>query len=102
MAKSSRRPIDEATWAIFAEALFFVAAGLDDEPGLAPLGTRLGSIEHERGLNGDRIYYLAVPPTLFAPTVKELARARLVERGSGCIARLIVEKPTRKIANEPH
>src|SRR2546422_8302877 len=73
VAKFSRRPIDEATWAIFAEALFFVAAGLDDEPGLAPLGTRLGSIEHERGLNGDRIYYLAVPPTLFAPTVKELA-----------------------------
>ena len=93
VAKFSRRPIDEATWAIFAEALFFVTAGLDDEPGLAPLGTRLGTIEHERGLNGDRIYYLAVPPTLFAPTVKELARARLVERGSGCIARLIVEKP---------
>ena len=35
------------------------------------LGARLDTIEHERGLPGNRIYYLAVPPTMFAPTVAE-------------------------------
>src|SRR6185369_7118597 len=46
-----------------------------------------------RGLKPERIYYLAVPPTLFAPTVKQLARARFVDRERGEVARLIVEKP---------
>ncbi len=44
----------------------------------APLGSRLDIVEHERGLPGNRIYYLAVPPSLFVPTVKQLAHARFV------------------------
>jgi glucose-6-phosphate 1-dehydrogenase len=76
----SRRPIDEEAWKTFAAALFLVNMSLDDEHGFAKLGARLDTVEHERGLTGDRIYYLAVPPALFAPTVKELARARFVER----------------------
>src|SRR5207244_1374512 len=91
--KFSRRPIDAQAWAAFAAALFFGEADLDSEQGLAPLGARLDIIEHERGLEGDRIYYLAVPPSLFAPTVKQLARARFVPPPDGRVARLIVEKP---------
>src|SRR6185295_19399429 len=64
-------------------------------------GARLDIVEHERGLKADRVYYLAIPPSLFAPTVKQLARARLVQRpalhdaksGPEPIARIIVEKP---------
>jgi glucose-6-phosphate 1-dehydrogenase len=110
----SRRPVDEQAWETFAGMLFFVCVEIDSEKGFAPLGARLDIVEHERGLNGDRIYYLAIPPALFAPTVKQLARARLVQRPSGHdaqgrpaparatagaaaaaapIARLIVEKP---------
>ena len=33
---------------------------------------------HERGLPGNRIYYLAVPPSMFVPTVNSLQRARFV------------------------
>ena len=62
--------------------------------GLAPLGARLDTIEHERGLPGNRIYYLAVPPTMFAPTVKHLARARFVDARRIAPSRAsIVEKP---------
>ena len=81
--KFSRRPIDAQAWETFAAALFFVAAEVDGEQGLAPLGARLDIVEHERGLNGDRIYYLAIPPTLFAPTVKQLARSRFVPAPDG-------------------
>src|SRR6185436_6297655 len=41
-------------------------------------------------------YYLAIPPALFAPTVKQLARSRMVARVSQRaepFARIIVEKP---------
>ncbi|HMF96020.1 MAG TPA: glucose-6-phosphate dehydrogenase [Vicinamibacterales bacterium] len=91
--KFSRRPIDAPAWEAFAAALFFGIADLDAPEGLAPLGARLDIVEHERGLNGDRIYYLAIPPTLFQPTVKQLARSRFVPPSDGRRARVIVEKP---------
>jgi glucose-6-phosphate 1-dehydrogenase len=99
IAHFSRRPLDESSWDTFASLIFFATASIDDEHALGPLGSRLDIIEHERGLPGNRIYYLAIPPTLFAPTVKQLDRARFVPRGSSDaadsrpFARLIVEKP---------
>jgi glucose-6-phosphate 1-dehydrogenase len=89
----SRRPIDTHAWETFAAGLFFGVADLDAAEGLAPLGARLDIIEHERGLTGDRIYYLAIPPTLFRPTVKQLARSRFVPPPAAKVARVIVEKP---------
>jgi glucose-6-phosphate 1-dehydrogenase len=94
VSRFSRRPIDEAAWQTFAESLFFVKASLRDPTAFAPLGSKLDVIEHERGMPGNRIYYLAVPPTMFVPTVKQLAEARLVTRGQTTpFARLIIEKP---------
>jgi len=90
----SRRHLDEALWQTFAPSLFFVNASLDDEAAYRVLGSRLDTIEHERGLPGNRIYYLAVPPSLFAPTVKLLGQAGLIRApGSTPFSRLIVEKP---------
>jgi glucose-6-phosphate 1-dehydrogenase len=93
VTKFSRRPIDETAWSAFASILFFAAADLDSDRGLAALGSRLDIIEHERSVNGDRIYYLAIPPSLFAPTVRQLSRARFVPPPEGRVARLIIEKP---------
>jgi glucose-6-phosphate 1-dehydrogenase len=94
VAQFSRRPIDEPKWTAFAAALFFVNTSLDDAGAFASLGSRLDTIEHERGVPGNRIYYLAVPPSMFVPTVDNLARARFVAPPSGGpFARLIIEKP---------
>ncbi len=90
----SRRPLDPHAWETFAQTLYFVSVSLGEEHGLASLGARLDIIEHERGLPGNRVYYLAIPPTLFGPTVKELERARFVNRSADHpFARVIVEKP---------
>ena len=92
--KFSRRPLDEAVWDRFAGSLFFSNVSIDSEHGLAPLGARLDVIEHERGLEGNRLYYLAVPPPLFVPTVQQLARSRFVgPPDRPPFSRLIVEKP---------
>src|SRR5437016_166087 len=56
VAQFSRRPIDEAAWQTFAPALFFVNMSIDEHTSLAPLGARLDTIEHERGLTGNRLY----------------------------------------------
>jgi glucose-6-phosphate 1-dehydrogenase len=93
----SRRPIDEAAWKTFAESLFFVPTSIDDPATFAPFGSRLDLIEHERNIPGNRIYYLAIPPSLFVPTVRQLAKSRFVppapRGGVTPFARLIVEKP---------
>ncbi|HEV3059973.1 MAG TPA: glucose-6-phosphate dehydrogenase [Vicinamibacterales bacterium] len=113
VARFSRRPLDEQAWSTFAASVFFAKASIEDTPGapspradgraFAPLGARLDIIEHEHGLTGNRIYYLAIPPSLFAPTVSQLDQARLIARPApgtdGTVrpaapfARLIVEKP---------
>jgi glucose-6-phosphate 1-dehydrogenase len=90
----SRRPIDEARWTDFAKLLYFVNVELTAEGGLATLGSRLDIVEHEQGRSNDRIYYLAIPPSMFVPTVDQLARARFVgPMNGGPFARVIVEKP---------
>jgi len=95
----SRRPIDEAAWKTFAGALFFVNQTFGDEGSLGTLGSKLDIVEHERGLSGNRLYYLAVPPALFAPTVRQLQRSRFVPPLESVtpaqrpFARVIVEKP---------
>jgi glucose-6-phosphate 1-dehydrogenase len=90
----SRRPIDELRWPAFAEALFFVNRRLEDPTRLSTLGARLDTVEPEPGLPGNRVYYLAVPPSLFVQTVEELSRARFIAPpDSKTFSRLIVEKP---------
>jgi glucose-6-phosphate 1-dehydrogenase len=90
----SRRPRDEGAWQTFASSLFFHRGTIEDAASYRSLGARLDTLEHERGLPGNRIYYLAVPPSTFTPIIKQLAEARLIARpGSRPFTRLIVEKP---------
>ncbi|MQA28293.1 MAG: glucose-6-phosphate dehydrogenase [Luteitalea sp.] len=90
----SRRSLDEERWDSFASSLFFVNSAIDQPGVFASLGSRLDIIEHERGLAGNRIYYLAVPPALFVPTVQQLSHARFVAPADARpFSRLIVEKP---------
>ena len=89
----SRRPIEEKAWQTFAASLHSATATIDGESSMGPLGSRLDIIEHERNLKAERIYYLALPSTLFVPTVKQLQKARFVNRSNGARTRIVVEKP---------
>jgi glucose-6-phosphate 1-dehydrogenase len=74
--------------------LFFVNLEIGAPGSFATLGSRLDTVEHELGLPGNRVYYLAVPPPVFLPAIEQLARARFVgPPGSGPYSRVIVEKP---------
>ncbi len=90
----SRRKIDERTWQTFGAGLFWVQSPIEENGTFASLGARLDIIEHERGLGGNRVYYLALPPSLFVATVKQLDRSRFIVRGGvHPYARIVVEKP---------
>ena len=55
------------------------------------LRRRIETIERERGLSGNRIFYLALPPAAFGPTVRGLGASGLADAPGW--TRLVVEKP---------
>jgi len=62
------------------------------EPGThKTLRTRIEQIEKDRGLPGNRAFYLALPPAAFAPTIVGLGEAGL-NHGPGW-TKLVIEKP---------
>jgi len=94
VAKYSRRPIDEQHWLDFERALFYVRGRFDDGVAFQGLKRRLEEIEPKFGIPGNRIFYLAIPPSLIGVCVQQLHAAGLVNReGEGPFTRIIVEKP---------
>ena len=59
--------------------------------GFESLRKRIEEIEAEHGLPGNRVFYLAIPPGAFAPTIEGLGGSGL-NRSAGW-ARVVVEKP---------
>ncbi len=57
----------------------------------ATLAKEIASLEHEAGLPGNRILYLALPPEAFEPTIEGIGGAGL-NKSAGW-TRIVVEKP---------
>ena len=54
---------------------------------------QLEKLETERKTSGNRLFYLAVPPSAFAPISRELGRTGLLRENNGTWRRLVIEKP---------
>ncbi|MGE5344843.1 MAG: glucose-6-phosphate dehydrogenase [Acidithiobacillales bacterium] len=88
------KPLDEVEWREFASRLFFFRGDLTLPKHFADLRARLEAIEKERGLAGNRLYYLAIPPSAISVAVKNLGEAGMNYRvDGGPFSRVIVEKP---------
>jgi glucose-6-phosphate 1-dehydrogenase len=88
-----RRPLDADLWDGLARGTFYQSGGFDDPASFQRLRQRIESVEKELGLPGNRLFYLATPPSVFAPIVKNLAAAGLVDPKERPFARVIIEKP---------
>ena len=95
VTRFSRQDLDEAHWADFARALFFVPGSFNDAHAYAALKARLEAVDQQFGVPGSRVYYLAVPPGLVDMCVTRLKDAGLVNDPDEQTAftRVIVEKP---------
>jgi glucose-6-phosphate 1-dehydrogenase len=85
-----RDPFDEAVWKSLVEGLRYVATDFADEEGQNSVAEALGELDEARGTEGNRLYYLAVPPAVFETIVHELGERKGNVRGW---TRVIVEKP---------
>ncbi|HEY7371816.1 MAG TPA: glucose-6-phosphate dehydrogenase [Polyangia bacterium] len=99
-----RRPIDPALWSAFARNIFYHQGEYDDLASFVSLKQRLGDIERDLGLHGNRVFYLATPPSSFASVIRSLGQAELAPRPPPPtaprppgppppFARVIIEKP---------
>jgi len=90
----SRRAIDDEAWARLAGAISTVAADAGAADGLAPLREHLARVDKEFGIEGNRLFYLAVPPSAYAGIVGGLGEAGLQRPGAGgSFSRIVLEKP---------
>jgi len=87
-------PIDEDAWTLFSERILYHRCDFSDPTGFDVLATRLEELDEEHGTRGNRLFYLATPPSQFADIVAQLGRVGLDhERHDGGWRRIVIEKP---------
>ena len=94
---SRNRPVDQHVWSTFSKALHYLPSQFDDPAAYRRLRTELDRLDHERGGSGNRLFYLATPPSFYGPIVQQLGAEGLQHGGTvdghQGWARIIVEKP---------
>jgi glucose-6-phosphate 1-dehydrogenase len=94
---SRRRPVNPSVWETFARGLFYCQTQFDDINGYRALAERLAMLDRERGTGGNRIFYLATPPSFYTTIGNLLSESgnakRGVASGDNGWTRIIVEKP---------
>jgi glucose-6-phosphate 1-dehydrogenase len=90
--------IDDGLWEALCRRLFFVSAELTQPEGYEGIGKRLAEIEKGRPPEQcNRLFYLAVPPSIFEPIVRNLSKSGLAPRTrtpeDRPWTRVVIEKP---------
>lgn len=95
IAAHSRQALDQAKWAEFEPRLFYATGEVEDAKTYQRIRARAETIEQEFKLPGNRVFYLAIPPTSIAAAAEGLHGAGLVHppHPGRPFSRVIVEKP---------
>src|ERR1700744_5380180 len=86
------RPVDDAIAKRLFECVTFIEADPGDPGSFDKMSKQLDELEASRKTGGNRLFYLATPPSAFQPISKELGRTGM-RKENGAWRRLIVEKP---------
>ncbi|MEN9210384.1 MAG: glucose-6-phosphate dehydrogenase, partial [Thermostichus sp. DG02_2_bins_29] len=81
----------EALWEEFASRLFYSRLDIGDPESYSRLNQLLSQLDTERGTRGNRIFYLAVSPDLYAQAIQQLGAAGMV--ADPVKTRVVIEKP---------
>src|SRR5207249_3192609 len=75
----SRDAFRRETWDWLAERMHYVATDFADEAGQQRVAEVLNGLDKERGTVGNRVYYLAVPPSAISTLIREIGEHRSAE-----------------------
>jgi glucose-6-phosphate 1-dehydrogenase len=90
-----------ALWAGAAERYTYLAGDYDDPETYRRLAERLAQVDREAGTSGNRLFYLATPPTLSPLVIEQIGKAGLNRSDAGW-TRVIVEKPFGRDLESAH
>jgi glucose-6-phosphate 1-dehydrogenase len=92
---SRRKPLDEAVWADFESRLHYITGTFEDPASFAKLRVKLDELDTANATRGNRIFYLAIPPSTFTLVNDNLAKAGMVAdpKDATRFSRIIIEKP---------
>jgi glucose-6-phosphate 1-dehydrogenase len=76
----------------FVKHISYFALNFDDPASYAGLETELERIAKEKGIGGDRLFYLATAPEFFAGIIENLGARGMAQPEHGQ-ARVVIEKP---------
>jgi glucose-6-phosphate 1-dehydrogenase len=85
----ARDPFRDDIWEGLAKGMRYVATDFADDEGMGRVAEALNELDKERGTRGNRLYYLAVPPSALPTLIEQLGK----RRGAEGWTRVIVEKP---------
>ncbi len=82
-------------WESFAALLFYRVLDYDDPESFRRLALELKDLDRTRGTQGNRVFYLAIPPGLYPGSARMIGQAGLAEEGKdgNGWSRIVVEKP---------
>jgi glucose-6-phosphate 1-dehydrogenase len=79
----------------FTTSLHYIVGDYGDESFYKSIAVKLNELDHHHSVEGSRVFYLAVPPTLYGVIVEGLDKAGLsCSYGPQCeCVRVVIEKP---------
>ncbi len=94
-AISLQRSVDESDWTKFSRLLYYRTIEYNSASSFSSLADSITELEKHYGMEGNRIFYLAIPPSLYEATARMLGLAGLSEESEdgGSWSRVVVEKP---------
>jgi glucose-6-phosphate 1-dehydrogenase len=83
-------------WKRFAPRLSYLRGDLSDPAAYDTIARRVEELEQKAGTSRGRLFYLAIPPSMYAPAIEGLSRSGAMPRreaGDPRWVRVIIEKP---------
>ncbi|MGC2425039.1 MAG: glucose-6-phosphate dehydrogenase, partial [Nitrospirota bacterium] len=91
--KRSPHKFDPDAWTRFFGRLFYeTVADLNSVEFFRQLPSRLGPLEKKFGTCGNRVFYMAIPPSVYETVIRHLGTTGLSSEENG-YSRIVVEKP---------
>ncbi len=96
---ASKHPVDWDIWDVLAKRVFYQRLRYSESADFEDLESRLQEIDEKHGTDGNRIFYMAVPPSVVGPILRNLSGVGSLERRrpcpdeGRCYLRVVFEKP---------
>jgi glucose-6-phosphate 1-dehydrogenase len=88
----SRSPVEQALWDDFAQMIHYQQGDFGDRDSYRRLAERIEQIDVAAGCRGNRLFYLATPPSAYEEIVSNLGEVGLAQRPTAW-SRIVIEKP---------